>query len=160
MLSALWYKWFSRISSACVLPLMWQITFYLPPYKVQTATFFCILIFPLLGSRKEKKKDSNRMVENNPRTYSFLNETFLTSIPNHSIVHTNTCTLSLVKIYLKHLKKLLHVSVYDHHQGVTMSLPKSLLFNHSCMYAKRGGVAACHIVWIGLCLRSVPGSFN
>ena len=34
---------------------------------------------------------------------------------------------------------------------------QSLLFNHSCMYAKRGGVAAYHIVWIGLCLRSVPG---
>ena len=38
-----------------------------------------------------------------------------------------------------------------------MSLPKSLLFNHSRMYAKRGGVAAYHIIWIGLCLRSVPG---
>ena len=38
-----------------------------------------------------------------------------------------------------------------------MSLPKSLLFNHSCMYAKRGGVAAYRIVWIGLCLRSVQG---
>ena len=38
-----------------------------------------------------------------------------------------------------------------------MSLPKSLLFNHSCMYAKRGGVAAYHIVWIGLCLTTVPG---
>ena len=38
-----------------------------------------------------------------------------------------------------------------------MSLPKSLLFKHSCMYAKRGGVAAYHVVWIGLCLRSVPG---
>ena len=38
-----------------------------------------------------------------------------------------------------------------------MSLPKSLLFNHSCMYDKRGGVAAYHIVWIGLCLSSVPG---
>jgi len=25
------------------------------------------------------------------------------------------------------------------------------------MYTKLGGVAACHIVWIGLCLRSVPG---
>ena len=25
------------------------------------------------------------------------------------------------------------------------------------MYAKRGGVAAYHIVWIGLCSRSVPG---
>ena len=38
-----------------------------------------------------------------------------------------------------------------------MSLPKSLLLNHSCMYAKRGGVAAYHIVRIGLCLMSVPG---
>ena len=38
-----------------------------------------------------------------------------------------------------------------------MSLPKSLLLKHSCMYAKRGGVAAYHVVWIGLCLRSVPG---
>ena len=25
------------------------------------------------------------------------------------------------------------------------------------MYTKRGGVAAYHIVWIGLCLRNVPG---
>ena len=25
------------------------------------------------------------------------------------------------------------------------------------MYTKRGGVVAYHIVWIGLCLRSVPG---
>ena len=32
-----------------------------------------------------------------------------------------------------------------------MPLPKLLLFNHSCMYAKRGGVAAYRIVWIGLC---------
>ena len=38
-----------------------------------------------------------------------------------------------------------------------MSLPKLLLLEHSCMYAKRGGVEAYHIVWIGLCLRSVPG---
>ena len=38
-----------------------------------------------------------------------------------------------------------------------MSLPKSLLLYHSCMYTKRGGVAAYHIVWIGLCLRSIPG---
>jgi hypothetical protein len=28
--------------------------------------------------------------------------------------------------------------------------------NYSCMYTKRDGVAAYHIVWIGLCLRSVP----
>jgi hypothetical protein len=29
-----------------------------------------------------------------------------------------------------------------------MSLPKLLLLKHSCIYAKRGGVAAYHIVWI------------
>ena len=29
--------------------------------------------------------------------------------------------------------------------------------NHSCMYAKRGGVAAYHIVWISLCLTNVKG---
>ena len=28
-----------------------------------------------------------------------------------------------------------------------MSLPKLLLLEHSCMYAKRGGVAAYHIVY-------------
>ena len=38
-----------------------------------------------------------------------------------------------------------------------MSFPKLILPKHSCMYAKRGGVTAYHIVWIGLCLRSVPG---
>ena len=38
-----------------------------------------------------------------------------------------------------------------------MSLPKLLLHEHSCMCANRGGVAAYHIVWIDLCLRSVPG---
>ena len=38
-----------------------------------------------------------------------------------------------------------------------MSLPKSLLFNHSCVYTKRGGEAAYRIVWIGLRLRSVLG---
>ena len=59
--------------------------------------------------------------------------------------------------FIKKSKKLLHVSVYGHHQGVTMPFQKSLLLKHSCMYAKRGGVAAYHIVWIGLCLRSVPG---
>ena len=32
---------------------------------------------------------------------------------------------------------------------------KSLLFKHSCMYTKCGGVAAYHVVCIGLCLWSV-----
>jgi hypothetical protein len=38
-----------------------------------------------------------------------------------------------------------------------MSLPKSLLLKHNFMYTKRGGVAAYHVVCIGLCLRSDPG---
>ena len=60
-------------------------------------------------------------------------------IPTHAHFHW-------LKFIKKTSKKLLHVSVYDHHQGVIMSLPKSLLLKHSCMYAKRGGVAAYHIV--------------
>jgi hypothetical protein len=52
-------------------------------------------------------------------------------------------------------KKLLHVSVYDHLQGVTISSLKSQLFKHSCMYTSCGGVAAYHVVCIGLCLWSV-----
>ena len=39
-------------------------------------------------------------------------------------------------------KKLLHVSVYDRLQGVTISSLKSQLFKHSCMYTRCGGVAA------------------
>ena len=42
-------------------------------------------------------------------------------------------------------------------RSTTMSLSQLLLLKHSCMYAKLGGVAAYHIVSIGLCLRSVPG---
>ena len=75
----------------------------------------------------------------------------------HSIVNTNTCTTSSqVKIYLKSSKKLLHVSVFDHLQGVTMSLLKSLLLltTVGCFYAKSGDVAACHVVCIGLYLKS------
>ena len=36
-----------------------------------------------------------------------------------------------------------------------MSSLKLLLFDHSWMYAKRGGVAACRVVCIGLYLKSV-----
>ena len=56
----------------------------------------------------------------------------------------------------KPFKKLLHVSVYDHLQGVTISSLKSLLFKHSCMYTKRGGVAAYHVVCIGFMLEERP----
>ena len=45
--------------------------------------------------------------------------------------------------------------VYDHLQGVTISSLKSLLFKHICMHTKRGGVAAYHVVCIGLCSWSV-----
>ena len=71
-----------------------------------------------------------------------------------SIVSTNTCTTSTsqVKIYLKSSKKLLHVSVFYHLQGVTMSSLKSLLLltTVGCFYAKSGDVAACRVVCIGL----------
>ena len=77
---------------------------------------------------------------------------------DHSIVNTNTCTTSTsqVKIYLKSSKKLLHVSVLDHLQGVTMSSLKSLLLlaTVGCLYAKSGDVAACRVVCSGLCLKS------
>ena len=46
-------------------------------------------------------------------------------------------------------------STVDDLHGVTMSLLKSVLFKHSCMYTKCSGVAAYHVVCIGLCLWSV-----
>ena len=76
----------------------------------------------------------------------------------HSFVNTNTCTTSTsqVKIYLKSSKKLLHVSVFDHLQGVTMSSVNSILLltTVGCFYAKSGDVAACRVVCIGLYLKS------
>ena len=55
----------------------------------------------------------------------------------------------------KPFKKRLHVSVYDHLQGVTISSLKSQLFKHSCMYTSCGDAAAYHVVCIDLCLWSV-----
>ena len=79
-------------------------------------------------------------------------------VHQQSIVSTNTRTTSMsqVKIYLKSSKKLLHVSVFDHLQGVTMSSLKSLLLltTVGCFYAKSGDVAACRVVCIGLYLKS------
>jgi hypothetical protein len=76
-----------------------------------------------------------------------------------SIVNTNTCTTSTsqFKIYLKSSRKLLHVSVFGHLQGVTMSSLKSLLLltTVGCFYAKSSDVAACRVVCIGLYLKSV-----
>ena len=60
-----------------------------------------------------------------------------------------------LKFIKKPFKKLLHGSVSDHLQGVTISSLKPLLFKHSCMYTRCGGVAAYHVVCIGLCLWSV-----
>ena len=71
----------------------------------------------------------------------------------HSNDNTNTCTTSTsqVKIFLKSSNKLLHVSVFDHLQGVTMSSLKSLLLltTAGCFYAKSGDVAACRVVSLG-----------
>jgi hypothetical protein len=66
----------------------------------------------------------------------------------------NLLTTTHAQLYFikKPFKKLLHVSVYDHLQGVTISSLKSQLFEHSCMYTRCGGVAAYHVVCIGLCL--------
>ena len=72
------------------------------------------------------------------------------SIPTHAQLQRHR-----LKFIKNHLKKLLHVSVYDHLQGVTMSSLKSLLFDHSWMYAKRGDVAAFRVVCIVLYKKSV-----
>ena len=74
------------------------------------------------------------------------------SIPTHAQLHRHR-----LKFIKNDLKKLLHVSVFDHLQGVTMSSQKSLLLltRVGCFYAKSGDVAACHVVCIGLYLKSV-----
>ena len=70
------------------------------------------------------------------------------------ITHLSIPTHAQLRHRLKFIKnrlKLLHVSVYDHLQGVTMSSLKSPLFDHSWMYTKRGGVAACcHTTALGI----------
>ena len=73
------------------------------------------------------------------------------SIPTHAQLQRHR-----LKFIRNHLKKLLHVSVFDHPQGVTMSSLKSLLLltTVGCFYAKSGDVAACHVVCIGLYLKS------
>ena len=73
------------------------------------------------------------------------------SIPTHAQLHRHR-----LKFIKNHLKKLLHVSVFDHLQGVTMSSLKSqlLLTTVGCFYAKSGDVAACRVVCIGLYLKS------
>ena len=56
----------------------------------------------------------------------------------------NVLTPTHAQLYFikKPFKKLLHVSVYDHLQGVTISSLRSQLLKHSCMYTRCGGVAA------------------
>ena len=73
------------------------------------------------------------------------------SIPTHAQLQRHR-----LKFIKNHLKKLLHVSVFDHLQGVTMSSLKSLLLltTVGCFYAKRGDVGACRVVCIGLYLKS------
>ena len=73
------------------------------------------------------------------------------SIPTHAQLQRHRS-----KFIKNHIKKILHVSVFDHLQGATMSLLKSLLLltTVGCFYAKSGDVAACHVVCIGLYLKS------
>ena len=75
----------------------------------------------------------------------------------HIVRSLNLLTPTHTQLYFikKPFTKLLHVSVYDHFQGVTISSLKSQLFKHSCMYTRCGGVAAYHVVCNGLCLWSV-----
>ena len=75
----------------------------------------------------------------------------------HVVRSLNLLTPTQAQLYFikKPFKKLLHVSVYDHLQGVTISSLKSQLFKHSCIYTSCGGVAAHHVVCIDLCLWSV-----
>jgi len=98
--------------------------------------------FPV-ANNKEKKRERE-----NIRRKTTLNLTWLYLYSARSKItqlltttHAQLQRHRLKFIKKKHLK-LLHVSVYDHLQGVTISSLKSLLFKHSCMYTNCGGVAA------------------
>ena len=73
------------------------------------------------------------------------------SIPTHAQLHRHR-----LKFIKNHLKKLLHVSVFDHLQGVNNVLAKItiILTTVGCFYANSGDVAACRVVCIGLYLKS------
>ena len=83
--------------------------------------------------------------------YRARNKVTQLSIPTHAQLQRHR-----LKYIKNHLKKLLHVSVFDYLQGVTMSSLKSLLLltTVGCFYAKSGDVAACRVVCIGLYLKS------
>ena len=83
--------------------------------------------------------------------YRALNKITQLSIPRHAQLQRHR-----LKFVKNHLKKLLHVSVFDHLQGVTMSSLKSLLLltTVGCIYAKSGDVAARRVFCIGLYLKS------
>jgi hypothetical protein len=66
----------------------------------------------------------------------------------HVVRSLNLLTPTHAQLYIfkKPFKKLLHVSVYDHLQGVTISSLKSQLFKHSCnVYQVRwcGSISCC-----------------
>ena len=69
------------------------------------------------------------------------------SIPTHAQLQRHR-----FRFIKNRLKKLLHASVFDHLQGVTMSTLKSLLLltTVGCFYAKSGDVTACRVVCIAL----------
>ena len=74
--------------------------------------------------------------------YRARNKITQLSIPTHAQLQRHR-----LKFIKNHLKNLLHVSVFDHLQGVTMSPLKSLLLltTVGCFYAKSGDVAACRV---------------
>ena len=83
--------------------------------------------------------------------YRARNKITQLSIPTHAQLRSQR-----LKFIKNHLKKLLHVSVFDHLQGVIMSSLKSLLLltTVGCFYAKSSDVSAFRVVCIGLCLKS------
>ena len=82
--------------------------------------------------------------------YRARNKITQLSIPTHAQLQRHR-----LKFIKNHLKKLPHVSFFDHLQGVTISWLKSLLLltTVGCFYAKSGDVAACRVC-IGLYLKS------
>ena len=106
------------------------------------------------------RKYSNNYTMHGPLNTKILGKAYFmdTFWPSGNVgISLNLLTPTHAQLYFikDQFKKLLHVSVYDHLQGVTKSSLKSQLFKHSCVYTTCGGVAAYHVACIGLCLWSV-----
>ena len=112
----------------------------------------------LCGMSNQSK---NRQTGKNKKEEEKYNSWMLVFVPctlqDHSIVNTNTCTTSMsqVKFIKKPFKNSYVFRSTTIFRELQLSSLKSLLFKHSCMYTRCGGVAAYHVVCIGLCLWSV-----